>query len=163
MTFLYQIFLVYSNQPGAGNIPAPWLKVKKEDKNLQKLTTFENIFNQLIVNFKEKKIMSQLQQKGINFSNFTLKADKIEIKPLSDDNLVSYWQNRFSHKYSNAKIGQIIVSENSATAVNKNITIPFILGFNTMEAYFQKTSVLISSLGFNYFLQQVSLSQSRGA
>lgn len=117
--------------------------------------TFEEIFNKLIKNFQGEQVEVNLSQQGINLANFMFKIEEIKIKPLPDRKQKRKWSP------DDNKIGVIIIRENKNS--QKNVKIPFLLGYNTMQAVFSNKGVTINSLNINYIIKKCSYPGQKGA
>lgn len=108
------------------------------------LSTFEDIFNKLIVDYQGQQVQVVTKQNGIPIANFRTTIDNIKIKPLKEGQ-------------AEKKIGLIIVNEKD----NKNnFNIPFTLGFNTMEGIFIKNSVIIRTLDMEFIIKRKNRKKS---
>lgn len=108
------------------------------------LSTFEEIFNKLYDEYKDQKVKVTTKQEGIKISSFQTTIHKIEIKPLNK---------KQSKKWTNKenKVGLIIIKEKYS---HNNFNIPFLLGFNTMDATFLSDGVIINSLNMEFVIKK---------
>ncbi len=105
---------------------------------MERLTTFEDIFNKLITDFQGEMVEIFTRKEGMEIARFLIQIDEIAIKPLKQ----------------NSKIGLIVIRESSKNLYNTTVNIPFPLGFNTMSAVFLEQGVTIKSLDMEYIIKK---------
>lgn len=118
---------------------------------MKRLTTFEDVFNILTDDYMGLKVEVETRQDNLNITNFTTTIDDIIIKPL----------NKMQSKKWNKegkKIGLIVFKEKSRKV---SFNIPFILGFNTMNAVFLKNGVIIKSLNMEFIIKKNNRREKR--
>lgn len=126
------------------------------------MTNFEDIFNKLITRFKGLTINVSLKQNGLRMASFSFSPDSIKIKPLNKRNDNFGKQTVHNDKLTkNKKIGLIIFYEKQQEKLQKKLQIPFILGFNTMEATFSSKGATINSLGINIIIQNTKKNHTK--
>lgn len=112
----------------------------EEKFNMTTLSTFEDIFNKLIVEYQNQQVTVLTKQNGIPIANFQTTIENIIIQPLEENS-------------SGNKIGLMVVNEKN----NKNnFNIPFTLGFNTMEGIFIKDGAIIKTLDIEIIIRKRS-------
>ena len=119
---------------------------------MTKLTTFENVFNELINNFLGKKVVIFVKQQGLELASYALKIHKIKIEPHNN----SYQNNGTNNK----QLGLIVIQEKSN---HNQIKIPFLLGFNTMQAVFDTKGASIKTLNFTFCIKEQKTKQLKKA
>lgn len=112
---------------------------------MKRLTTFEDIFNLLLKDYRGFNVEVEIKQDGVQISCFRTTIDNIVIKPL---------EKRHQKKWVNKgrQVGLMVIKE----SYNNNLNIPFILGFNTMDAVFLKNGVTISTLNLEFVIKKKS-------
>jgi len=113
---------------------------------MKRLTTFEDIFNQLLKDYRGFTVEVETRQDGVRISCFQTTIDNIVIKPL-DKQYHKKWHTR------GQKVGLITIKERFN---NNNLNIPFILGFNTMNAVFLTNGVTIKTLNLEFTIKKLS-------
>ncbi|MGM0409863.1 MAG: hypothetical protein ACQEQF_03790 [Bacillota bacterium] len=113
---------------------------------MKKLSTFEDIFNKLIKDYINQEVEIESKQNGLKITKLKTKIKKIEIIPLNK---------RKSKKWckSNKKVGLIKITGRKlikSTVIN----IPFLLGFNTMEAHFTQKGVHIKTYNMEFVIRK---------
>lgn len=113
---------------------------------MKKMTTFEDIFNRLASEYIGNQVEIITNQDGVEISNIRTKIRDIEIIPLNK---------RKNKKWckSGKKVGLIKIRGNRGIKSSK-INIPFLLGFNTMEAYFIKDRVNIKTYNMEFIIRK---------
>ncbi|QTL99509.1 hypothetical protein GM661_16905 [Iocasia frigidifontis] len=116
---------------------------------MDKLSTFEDIFNKLFFEYKGIRVGVRVKQDGIEIANFITHIDNIVIKPLNK-------------KYSkgNKRIGLIVIQEKKG---ENCFNIPFILDFNTMYALFCKNGVNIKSMNMEFVIKRKTAQSEKSA
>ncbi len=113
---------------------------------MKRLTTFEDIFNQLLKDYRGFTVEVETRQDGVRISRFQTNIDNIVIKPLTKQ-CYKKWPTR------GQKVGLIVIKE---VFTNNNLNIPFLLGYNTMNAVFLKNGVTIKTLNLEFAIKKVS-------
>lgn len=121
---------------------------------MRKITTFEDVFNRLIKSFQGKMIEIKTKQSGINISHFSTHIDNIVIKPTAK---------KTDNKSTNKKTGVISLQKKKGNHYTTVLNIPFILGFNTMQAYFTDNGALIKTLDLEFKIKKLSKKQRHPA
>lgn len=127
------------------------ISVRWEEMEMKRLTTFEDVFNKLTDDYMGLKVEVETKQDNLNITNFTTTIDDIIIKPL----------NKMQSKKWNKegkKIGLIVFKEKSRKV---SFNIPFILGFNTINAVFLKNGVIIKSLNMEFIIKKNNRREKR--
>lgn len=127
------------------------ISVRWEEMEMKRLTTFEDVFNKLTDDYMGQKVEVETRQDNLNITNFTTTIDDIIIKPL----------NKMQGKKWNKegkKVGLIVFKEKSRKV---SFNIPFILGFNTMNAVFLKNGVIIKSLNMEFIIKMNNRREKR--
>lgn len=115
---------------------------------MDKLSTFEDIFNKLFLEYKGIKVEVRVKQDGIEIASFITNIDNIIIKPLNK-------------KYRKSKkIGLIVIQEEKEKT---RFNIPFILDFNTMYALFLKNAVHIKSMNMEFIIKRKAAQKEKTA
>lgn len=113
---------------------------------MERLTTFEDIFNKLLEEYRGVEVEVVTKQDGLIISCFTTTLNNILIKPLNK---------KQSKKWSQQgeKIGLLVIEAKK----NKNtFNIPFILGYNTMNAVFLSNGATIQTLELEFVIKKIS-------
>lgn len=113
---------------------------------MQRLTTFEDIFNKLVKDFEGHAVQVESKQNGITITSLSTIIDSIYIQPVKKS------------LKKTKKMGVLVIQEKSK---KNRIKIPFILGFHTMEAVFLKKGVIIKSLNREFTIKKQSSWQKR--
>ncbi|ACL70946.1 hypothetical protein [Halothermothrix orenii] len=111
---------------------------------MKRLTTFEDIFNKLIKEYKGKRVEIQTSQNGVPIASLTTRIEDIVIKPVNRKK-IKKWNS------DGRKIGLMVIQEKNK---QNRISIPFKLGYNTMEAIFLKNGVTIKSLDMKFIIKR---------
>ena len=113
---------------------------------MKRLSTFEDIFNKLLQDYRGVETVVEIRQDQIKITNFITTIDRISIKPLSK---------KQSQKWTKGceKIGLMIIQQRNQ---KNTVHIPFILGFNTMNAVFMKKGVIIKTLNMEFIFKRDS-------
>ncbi|MFW6266283.1 MAG: hypothetical protein ACOC21_01830 [Halanaerobiales bacterium] len=113
---------------------------------MKKLSNFEDIFNKIIKEFQGKEVEISSRQDGVNITTMTSTIVSVRIKPLSK---------RKSKKWNKKgqKVGLIIISGRKKWRKTK-INIPFLLGYNTMEAVFLKKGATIKTFDMEFTIKK---------
>ena len=122
------------------------------------LTTFEDVFNRLITEYKDLRIEISIKQNGLHLATFYFKLYDIKIKPLNKKQRKTINFNQKKYKKTNPnknKIGLIILYGNQKQQSKAKVKIPFALGFNTMKASFSQKGATINSLGLDIIIKSI--------
>ena len=111
---------------------------------MKKLSTFEDIFNKLLQDYQGRTVEVETRQNGVRLSSFITTIDEIKIKALDKKNCKKW-------SVDNKHIGLLLIEEGFK---NSKFSIPFILGFNTMQAIFLENGATISSLNLEYIIKK---------
>jgi hypothetical protein len=109
-----------------------------------RLNTFEDIFNKLMIEYRGKKVEINTRQDGVNIASFITTIDNIQIQPLNK-----------TQKDNRKKVGLIKIQNRKKTQKKTSINIPFILGFNTMNAVFLKNGVTIKTMNMEFIIKKI--------
>ena len=111
---------------------------------MKNLSTFEDIFNQLLKEYRGLDTIVEIRQANIKITKFATTIDHIFIKPLSQKQSQKWKKGR-------EKIGLIIIQQRDK---KNTVQIPFILGFHTMNAVFIKNGVTIKTLNMEFIIRK---------
>ncbi|MFW6238359.1 MAG: hypothetical protein ACOC5A_03910 [Halanaerobiales bacterium] len=115
---------------------------------MEKITTFEDVFNKIIDSFKGQRVEIHTRQEGISLARLSTRVDRITINPAED----------FSEK---KKIGLISLQRKVNNHFETAVNIPFILGFDTMQAYFTNQGSLIKTLNLEFKIRKTAERKKR--
>ncbi len=113
---------------------------------MKKLTTFEDIFNKLANEYIESEVEIESRQKGVEITKLKTKINKIEIIPLNKKKSKKWCK-------TGKKVGLIKISGKKRIK-SATINIPFLLGFDTMEAYFSNKGVHIKTYNMQFIIRK---------
>lgn len=116
---------------------------------MDKLSTFEDIFNKLFFEYKGIRVEVRVKQDGIQIANFITHIDNIIIKPLNK-----------KYREGSKRIGLIVIQEDKEKTC---FNIPFILDFNTMYALFFKNGVNIKSMTMEFVIKKKTAQSEKSA
>lgn len=110
---------------------------------MKKLSTFEDIFNKLYREYKDKDVEVKTMHNELIIANFVTTINDITIIPIEKNINRDPQQNHMG----------LIKIENIS---HNNFSIPFVLGFNTMEALFFKNGVTIKSNNIKFIIKKIN-------
>lgn len=115
---------------------------------MKKLTTFEDVFNKLIKDYCGHMVEIKAIQDGVNITDTKTRIKDIKIKPLSKR------QSKKWHK-KGKKVGLIIIKGRNFFKTT-TVSIPFLLGYNTMKAVFLKKGATIKTYDMEFTVKKIS-------
>ncbi len=121
---------------------------------MQKLTTFEDIFNKLIDDYLKDTVKIENKKNGLIITSLITNIDKIYIKPLPD-NKEKKWTK------DNKKTGSIVIASKNNNKYHTIVNIPFLLGLNTMNAIFMKEGANIKTFAMEFSIKKLSSNQKQ--
>lgn len=120
---------------------------------MRRSKTFDEVFDQLYDLYKGKWIQVQVKKEGLLLSDFAIHVEDLEIRPLENQRLLK--KMGLSRK---DKLGAMVFKGNHKPGEKavESLNIPFKLGFDTVDAYFIKNNVAITSCGFEFKIKGIS-------
>ena len=115
---------------------------------MKKLTTFEDVFNKLIKDYCGHMVEIKAIQDGVNITDTKTRIKDIKIKPLSKKKKKKW------HK-KGKKVGLIIIKGRNFFKTT-TVSIPFLLGYNTMKAVFLKKGATIKTYDMEFTVKKIS-------
>lgn len=115
---------------------------------MEKITTFEDVFNRMIETFKGTQVEVLTRREGISLSRLSTRVDRVTINPVECT-------------ANGKKIGVISIQKKINNHFETAANIPFILGFDTMQAYFTEKGSLIKTLDLEFKIRNTAEKKRR--
>ncbi|MFW5991906.1 MAG: hypothetical protein ACOCQN_01795 [Halanaerobiaceae bacterium] len=106
---------------------------------MKTMTTFEDVFNELYSIFYQKTVQIIIRKNGMQLTSIITRVDQIKIKPAAN------CSDKTDHK-----TGMIIIQCKNKNNYVPVVSIPFKLGFNTMNAFFNNKRALVRSFDVEF-------------
>ena len=127
---------------------------------MNKLKTFDEVFEQLYHLYQERWVQVQTKRAGLILSNFQMLIKKLQIRPVNNQKLKKNLSLNPQEKF-----GLIVILGSTIPGgkVRACLNIPFKLGFDTVDARLTNNHASIQTCGFEFNISKLTAYKNQGA